>query len=162
MNRNIVIGLIVILSGVAAGWYVLSGKSTPALPGLSGVSLTGKTGTPTPTPVSLTTSTNDDMALGSDKGGVAARTVVTYTDTGFGPNSIVVKAGTIVTFVNESGKAMWVGSDAHPTHLLLPGFDQKKSVGRGETYEYAFAKVGTWGYHNHTSPTDTGSVVVTE
>jgi hypothetical protein len=57
---------------------------------------------------------------------------------------------------------MWVASAVHPTHLLLPGFDELKSTGKGGTYEYTFVKVGTWQYHNHVNPSDTGSVVVTE
>ena len=97
-----------------------------------------------------------------DKGGVASRTVVTYTDTGFAPKTVTVKQGSMVTFVNESGKSMWVASALHPTHQLLPGFVQLKNVPRGGTYEYTFEKVGTWKYHNHVVASDTGSVTVTE
>ena len=64
-----------------------------------------------------------------DKGGVAARTVVTYTDTGFAPLSVTIKKGTTVTFVNESSRGMWVASAVHPTHQLLPGFDQESGWG---------------------------------
>lgn len=164
MNRNIVLGFLVMLAGVAAGWYLLSGKPVPRLPTYE--QLSGKIG-PTSTPTmdltdAIVNVTSPGGTEGADKGGVAARTVVTYTDTGFGPSSIVVAAGTIVTFVNESGKGMWVASDVHPTHLLLPEFDAKKSLGKGASYEFTFMKVGTWRYHNHVNPSDGGTVVVTQ
>ncbi len=85
---------------------------------------------------------------------------ISYTDQGFAPATITVRAGTAVTFVNKSSKQMWVASAPHPQHTDLPGFDQLESVGSGKTYTYTFAKVGSWKYHNHTSPTDRGMVVV--
>ena len=57
---------------------------------------------------------------------------------------------------------MWVASAVHPTHQLLPGFDRAQKRVSGGTYDYAFVKVGTWKYHNHVNPSDTGAVVVTE
>jgi hypothetical protein len=65
-----------------------------------------------------------------------------------------------VIFKNESGKKMWVASDDHPSHLIYPEFDAKKGVETGSTYEFVFNKVGTWGYHNHLSPSSTGTVIV--
>ena len=98
-----------------------------------------------------------------EKGGVSAvaTSSVQYGDSGFTPNTVSVKAGTTVRFSNQSSRGMWVASAVHPTHQLLPGFDQLQSVGKGGTYEYTFAKVGTWKYHNHVNATDTGTVVVT-
>ena len=97
-----------------------------------------------------------------EKGGVAARVVVTFTDSGFSPKSVTVSSGSTVAFMNESTGGMWVASDVHPTHQLLPGFDAQKSVAKGGSYEYTFTKVGTWTYHNHVAPTQTGTVVVTK
>ncbi|MDO8451750.1 MAG: hypothetical protein Q7S76_02670, partial [bacterium] len=95
-----------------------------------------------------------------EKGGIPARTVITYSDSGFTPASVTVSVGTTVQFVNEAETGMWVASAVHPTHQLLPGFDELTSVGRGGTYEYTFGKVGTWKYHNHMAPTKTGVVIV--
>ncbi len=88
------------------------------------------------------------------------RVIVVYGPNGFAPATTTVKVGSIVAFTNETASSMWVASDVHPTHSLLPGFDALKSIGKGETYEYTFTKVGTWKYHNHMNPTDTGIVVV--
>lgn len=91
---------------------------------------------------------------------VVSENTVRYTDDGFLPSSINVEAGTAVTFVNESSGGMWVASAVHPTHRVLPGFDQLTAVGNGGSYSYIFAEAGDWKFHNHVSPGDTGTVVV--
>lgn len=149
MNKWLV-GLVVLAAGVGVGWYILQGAAgTPATPG-SGVE---QTVVPTGEPVG-------GEATGN--GGAVEQMTVTYTDSGFVPNSVTVKKGTTVKFINESSGEMWVASALHPTHQLLPGFDQLKSVSKGGTYGYVFEKVGTWKYHNHVAAADTGVVVVTE
>ena len=87
---------------------------------------------------------------------------VVYGDNGFAPKSITVKVGTTVTWKNTGNKMMWVASAVHPTHQELPGFDQLEATGNGTTYSYTFIKVGTWKFHNHVSPGDTGTVIVEE
>lgn len=84
---------------------------------------------------------------------------VDYTDTGFSPNSLTVKKGTTVNFLNKSSSPMWIASNPHPIHTDLPGFDQKSP---GDTYSFTFDKVGTWGFHNHRNPSVGGTIIVTE
>jgi len=86
--------------------------------------------------------------------------MITYSDSGFSPNTITVEQGTTVTFLNQSSGQMWVASSVHPTHQDYPGFDQLKGVGTGEKYTFIFDKVGTWKYHNHLSSSNIGTVVV--
>lgn len=156
MNNKVFIALVVLAAGVLVGWYFLKGSTTTAP--------TGQTTEATPTPSGSNLGAPEGVsgsgASGVDKGGVASRTVVTYSNAGFTPASVKVSAGTVVTFVNESTGVMWVASDPHPIHSLLPGFDQRTSVGKGGTYEYTFAKVGTWSYHNHMNTSSKGTVVV--
>lgn len=162
MNNKVFFGLLILVAGVFAGWYVFGGNP-PSYDTLMGKSSVKETITPT-----SRLGQNDTNPVGTlegesmEKGGAQARGVVTYTDTGFAPKPLTVKKGTTVTFVNESSRGMWVASAAHPTHQLLPGFDQLSQVAKGGSYEYTFIKVGTWTYHNHISTSDTGSVVVTE
>ena len=47
-----------------------------------------------------------------------------YTDGGFVPANLEVPVGTVVEFKNESSGEMWVESDLHPAHNILPTFDQ--------------------------------------
>jgi|SRR3989344_7547850 len=163
MNNKIFFGLLILASGVLVGWYVLKGNT----PSYDMLNKSGTTETVSPTSkagLDNSDTTADSNASGEsmEKGGGQERKVVTYTDTGFAPQVLTLKKGTTVTFVNESSRGMWVASAVHPTHQLLPGFDQLSTAGKGATYEYVFMKVGTWKYHNHVNPTDTASVVVTE
>lgn len=100
---------------------------------------------------------------------------IIYDIRGFVPDNITVPIGTTVAWTSSSGIPMWVGSDPHPSHTDLPGFDQKRIINKirnpfievayahGDgAYEYTFTKVGTWKYHNHLNPQHKGLVVVTE
>jgi plastocyanin len=93
---------------------------------------------------------------GSDSGG----NVVKLTDNGFEPNTLTINAGETVKFENDSGDDAWIASNNHPTHLLYPGFDEKKPMVSGGSYSFTFTKVGSWGYHNHLEPTTQGTIVV--
>lgn len=90
----------------------------------------------------------------------AEAAVITYTDAGFEPETLVVARGTTVRFENESSGTMWVASDVHPTHEILPAFDQLAAVATGADYEFTFNQEGTWNFHNHVSANHTGTVVV--
>lgn len=86
--------------------------------------------------------------------------VVVYSDSGFSPATLRVKAGTAVTFTNQSSNQMWVASNPHPTHTDYPGFDARKAYATGQSYSFTFTQKGTWGYHNHLSPADGGTIIV--
>lgn len=109
-----------------------------------------------------TGTTGAAMEKGGEPSSVMGKVSVSYGASGFAPNTVTVKIGTTVVWTNQSQGGMWVASAVHPTHQLLPGFDQLRSVAIGGTYEYTFVKVGTWKYHNHVQASDTGTVVVTE
>lgn len=85
---------------------------------------------------------------------------VQYSATGFSPKNITLKTGGTVLFVNDGDDAMWVGSDPHPMHDALPGFDALRSFGKAENYSFTFIRAGTWGYHNHVNPIHEGTVTV--
>lgn len=112
----------------------------------------------TGTSTASTTPTEESSATTSPS--TSAKPTVTLTQTGFTPNTLTVSAGTRVRFVNQSNNLMWVASDPYPTHSLYPEFDQKKAAGVGETFDFVFTKRGTWHYHNNTSPSQTGVIVV--
>ncbi|MBI3385857.1 hypothetical protein HY031_02100 [Candidatus Gottesmanbacteria bacterium] len=157
MSKKVGIAVLVFLIGIGLGWYFFRG-STPPQP----ATVQGETqGVP---PASPTTS-QGAPATGSgttEDHAAAAKIVVTYTDNGFDPGTTTVKKGTTVRFINKSSGPMWVASNPHPTHTALPGFDELGGAQGGETYEYTFTTVGSWGYHNHLAPGDIGKVIVTE
>jgi plastocyanin len=148
MNNKIFIGLVVLAAGVLIGWIYFKGKT------VSPVTINqAMQGTPTPSGSNLGApgTVSGVSGNGLEKGGVAARTVVTFTDKGFSPSPVTVKSGTTVTFVNESTGPMWVESSV---------FNENTSVANGGTYEYTFGKVGTWTYDNHLNPAVKGKIVV--
>lgn len=100
---------------------------------------------------------------------------IEYTTGGFVPASVTVPINTTVAWSSPTSLPMWVGSDPHPAHTDLPGFDQKRIINRVKNpfldvanahgdgiYEYTFTKVGNWKYHNHISPQHRGIIVVVE
>jgi len=162
MNKFLV-GLLVVVGGGLAGWYFMNGGTfAKVTPKNIDTSMTAQT-TPSVASSEQTTISDSGSTMGGGtKGGVVSQSTINYTESGFSPAAITVKKGTSVSFENQSTVGMWVASDVHPTHQLLPGFDAKKSFIKGEVYTYTFAKVGTWTFHNHASPTHLGKVVVTE
>jgi len=157
MNKMLV-GIMVLLVGGVVGWYMFRGNVK-----LPGMQIAPTTVTPAAESMDGNVVISEESQVtGSGKGGVMTEGVVSYTDTGYLPAELTVKKGTKVTFTNNSASGMWTASGVHPTHQLLPGFDQLKSVAKGGMYEYTFTKVGTWKYHNHVKPTDGGTVIVTE
>ncbi len=163
MNNKILIGFVVLLVGVGAGWYIFGAakpkEGTTEKTEESAMPVPGTTGVEEKV---VTTESATGSSDAMEKGGVVAKASVQYASGGFLPKELTVKVGTTVTFTNQSDGGMWVASAVHPTHQLLPGFDQLSSVAKGGTYEYQFVKVGTWKYHNHVNASDTGTVIVTE
>jgi len=88
--------------------------------------------------------------------GMNAQTI-TYTNEGFSPATIEVGVGAMIHFVNESDTQMWVASDSHPAHDVLPTFDQFKP---GDMFMYVFEEPGTWEYHDHLNPSAVGEIIV--
>lgn len=88
---------------------------------------------------------------------------VRITSKGLIPQRLAVKSGTTVAFLNEDLLAHQPASDVHPTHLVLPGFDARRGLGKGESYSFIFVKKGTFSYHDHLNPASQiykGSIVV--
>jgi plastocyanin len=172
MDTKYIVGIVVIII-LAVGGYLLLGQSgapaTPAAVDTSTQPQTTDTSAPTPTDTGSTgVSAGADVMVGSP-------VTVTYTDQGFSPKSVTVKAGQSVTFVDKASVPMWVASAPHPDHTGYDGTSRTTHCAAGYTgpapfdecttgasYTFTFNKVGTWPYHNHLSSSDFGTVVVTQ
>lgn len=159
MNK-LFIALVVVLLGVGAGWYFMKGNTPKEENATNPEDVIETTIAPELTEDETVETTADDAMEKEEES--TEKAAVNYTDTGFSPETVTVKKGTTVTFTNDSTSGMWVASAVHPTHQLLPGFDQLTSSAKGTSYNYTFVKVGTWKFHNHVAPSFTGTVVVTE
>lgn len=90
---------------------------------------------------------------------------VTITDQGFEPQTVTVKSGGTITWTNNSSKNVQVGSAVHPTHEVnreLTGGKFVVDLNPGQSETVTVTKAGNWKYHNHLSPSQTGTVIVSE
>ncbi|MDP3988551.1 MAG: cupredoxin domain-containing protein [Candidatus Levybacteria bacterium] len=85
--------------------------------------------------------------------------MVTITKDGFSPKTIAVKKNTEVIWVNKDGSRATVNSAVHPTHLVYPPLNLGQ-VQKNSTVQLVFDKPGTYNYHNHFIPSQTGTVKV--
>mgnify|MGYP001608225862 FL=1 len=101
-----------------------------------------------------------DKGLPENTVKVAPKNTITYTLKGFEPDTMEIKAGESVTFINTTDLNMWIASDPHPAHTGLPGFDERGAVGNSGKYAYIFTQSGSWKYHNHMDPDKRGVIIV--
>ncbi len=121
----------------------------------------------TPTSIDSNTPTNTSSNILTNV--PQSQATVTYTDTGFSPASLTIAKGQTVIFQNASSSPMRVASDPHPTHNGYPTtggcvgstFDSCMNILPGASWSFKFDYVGSWGYHNHLTPTQKGTIVVT-
>lgn len=85
--------------------------------------------------------------------------VINVTEKGFSPQTVTIKAGTRVVWINRTKGTVTVNSDKHPTNLLYPPLNLGE-FGKGSSVQLVFDKPGKFTYHNYLIPSQTGTVVV--
>lgn len=127
-----------------------------------------------PTQTQTSTQTEESAAETQPQTQPETQNIVIYTDSGYSPNTLRVKVGTVVTFKNQSSRAMWPASALHPTHAVYSGtsltehcpdtkgiaFDACTGIQPGNSWSFTFNKKGTWKYHDHLNPSFTGTIIV--
>lgn len=164
MNK-VVLGIVIVIALIVVGgfFYLERGNTLP-------LDEPADVGTGTNTQQGTRDITAENNATASLEGDMIEEIVVAYTDSGFEPRSVTIQEGQTVRFVNQSSRGMWIGSDSHPTHTLYPvtsesdclgsSFDTCESLQNGESWEFTFGEVGSWGYHNHVQASHRGTVIV--
>jgi len=90
------------------------------------------------------------------------------------PAEIEIAEGDTVVFKNNDTRERWPASNIHPTHAAYPGssiekcftaeeagiFDACKGLLTGEEYAFTFTEPGSWRYHDHLYPEETGLIEV--
>lgn len=84
---------------------------------------------------------------------------VVLTTNGFTPNNLIIKAGTEVKWVNNSGAIATVHSDPHPQHTDYSSLNLGNFPDAG-TLAFTFNEPGTYNYHNHLNPGQRGTILV--
>ncbi len=166
MNKKVII--IVALIVIVGGYFLVNGMNKNTLSEQTNV------------PNDNQANTNQEVVpvvnveVESNAGKTTTSYEVVYTDAGYYPSALTVKAGDMVTFKNQSSGGMWVGSVMHPTHVVYSGttlqqhcpdttntsFDECKNAQSGESWSFTFAKAGSWGYHNHSNSRHFGKITV--
>ena len=99
---------------------------------------------------------------------VVKENMVTYTNSGYSPSALTIKKGEMVIFKNQSSQSMWTASAVHPTHRAYPTtggclgstFDTCTGIQSDGSWSFKFDISGTWKYHNHLNPGNTGTIDV--
>jgi plastocyanin len=149
--KNTIIAIVVIAVVIAGGFFLLKGAYQPTSSSIPQASTQKQ---PSQQPVSPAPAVKEN--------------VVTYTDSGYAPSTLTIKKGETVTFKNQSSRSMWTASAVHPTHRVYPTsggclgstFDACAGIQPGGSWSFKFDIAGTWKYHNHLNPGDTGTIVV--
>lgn len=162
-KRNAIIAVIVALV-IVYGVFLRVSRS-PTSPDMNGPSqvqeqeyATTTVSVPVTTPVKKTTTVSQPKTTSVTilKDGSY---LVSYTDRGFVPATLEIKAGKSVHFVNNSNKAMSLTTTSAESNVYGE-FNQSKTVGKGGTYDFTFLQPGIWNYVNRNNQGDQGVVVV--
>lgn len=87
---------------------------------------------------------------------------VTYTTNGFSPVTLTIKSDTTVTWVNKSSEQVVIGVNPHPIHSGDRTITNEKftlNLAPDESKTVTVNKTGTFGYHNHLNPGQTGTII---
>ena len=92
----------------------------------------------------------------------APQALVSINSSGFLPESLKIKKGSSVTWINEDTNPHQVASDPHPIHTQVKEFGSGKVLIKGEKYTFVFEKTGTFTFHDHLNPTNFKGTVIVE
>lgn len=163
MNKTI-IAIIIVAVVVLGGYFLLrrSHQPVPSVPQTSNQQTAPQASAPEPSNNEATPQSPASQTP------TVKENVVTYANSGFSPSILTIKKGETVIFKNQSSNSMWTASAVHPTHREYPTtggclgstFDACSGIQPGNSWSFRFNISGTWKYHNHLSPSDTGTIVV--
>lgn len=151
MNRTGIIVAIIVALGLAGGVFALTRHKT--------TDLNGPATNATVTDTSNTTPSNQNTESPADQTVPQSGNVITYSNNGFSPASLTVKAGSTVTIKNDSSRLLQFDSDPHPEHTDNPELNIG-TISPGQSKSITVTKTGSHGYHNHLNDSDTGTLVV--
>ena len=105
------------------------------------------------------TSTQKESFNSSNPSPVQVKNIVDITDKGFSPQTITIKQGETVFFINKRNGVASIASNDHPTNKLHP-FLNLGEVPPEYSIQAKFDDKGSFGYHNYLKPEHKGIVIV--
>lgn len=150
MNKTVGI-IVAIVAVVALGLTVFVLQDTPDIPG----STTQATDTPASTTAPSASTENPTPKATTDQ----ASDTIDYTNNGFSPETITIKAGTTITIKNDSSRALQFDSNPHPQHTDNPELNIG-NISPGQSKSVTVTKAGRHGFHNHSNDDHAGTLIV--
>lgn len=148
MNKNVLISVVGLIALIVLGFVVYSMTRPSESP-------------ETVESVPAAQSDSIDAPQVADSELTAETATITYTDQGFSPSSLTVKAGATIRVVNNASDALEFSSDNHPTHLNNSELNMDV-LNTGETGTFTVTKTGEYGFHDHLNASNEGTLTVTE
>lgn len=145
--------IIVILLLIGAAYLLGLNQGNNRISSLTPISvISPPTGIPSPTATAT---------VSASPGTTTSATLheISLTATGFSPATLSIKPGDQVVWINKSGVEGAVYSNPHPTHTDYPPLNLG-TFANGGTLSLTFPTAGTYGYHNHLNPSQTGTIIV--
>lgn len=84
---------------------------------------------------------------------------VTAKSSGFDPQTLSIKSGETIVWVNADTNNIYLASDPHPSHTDYPALNLG-IVKPGESVSLMFPTAGTYKYHDHLNPSHRGTIIV--
>ena len=85
--------------------------------------------------------------------------LIYYFDDGFYPNTLQVRQGSPIRYINKSEGAMRIFA-SDQKKLMFRELNQPTTVGNGGTYDFTFTQTGVWFYTNYNNKVHKASVLV--
>lgn len=147
MNKKAIIAIVILVIVVAGATLWMLRKDPVATE-----SSTNNTPTTSDSNANSSSPTDTVTPTGSEA-------VITYSDSGYSPSSVTVKAGDKVIIKNTSSRSMQFDSDPHPAHTTNPELNVG-AVSPGQEMSFVVDTKGTFGYHNHLNASQKGTIIV--
>ena len=104
----------------------------------------------------------DDRTCGlPSASSIAAVERVSIQSGGMVPDTVTVKVGQTVRWLNDDTQTHHLSAVTAPASQTCNGFDSG-DLAQGQNFAFTFTKPGTWKYQDSVNPTITAQVVVTE
>lgn len=110
-------------------------------------------------PASTSTSPAQKQPVTSTPDTATVAGTISYNGSSFSPSSLTVKVGDTIKIANQSSTALSFNSNPHPVHTDEPELNVG-AIDAGQSKTFKVTKLGSWGYHNHLNPSQTGTIVV--
>lgn len=86
--------------------------------------------------------------------------IVEITATGFSPQTIKIKSGDQVSFINQDSKPHQIKSDPHPADNLYPFLNTDEILMTNESVTLPFEQSGTFTYHDELNPLEFKGIII--